>query len=80
MGDTESAVLLLCSDGVWDNWTFQGVATYFCDPARQAQFANGQGVEQVVQEFMQQNYQYGKQNFGNQADNMTAIACQLGRW
>lgn len=65
--------LSLCSDGVWDNWKFEEVADFLLEPAR---VARGDGSEASA-EIMSANLDRARRNFGNQADNMTAITAYL---
>jgi serine/threonine protein phosphatase PrpC len=83
--------IILCTDGIWDNWTYKDAVGYVMDPARLARVrastdADGEGgaegggtgvdvAEALVREFMSQNLVYAKQNFGSSMDNMTALLC-----
>jgi len=72
-------VIILGSDGIWDNWTFEQVSNFFINPDRaEKAFRVGSGEEQI-EEFMQLNLQKGKRNFGGDADNATGIVCYFKR-
>lgn len=66
--------ILLSTDGVWDNWTYEDVATFVLDgTCTAAAFQDSNGARRVLQSFMQRNAAFARRNFGNQADNATGI-------
>jgi len=114
------ALLLVCSDGVWDNWKFQDVVRYFatkentvlesgrCPASKNDQNGSGSqssggfqyrsadvsssqgamhpdGIMQSTDDvtlglatrFMDLNKIEAHKNFGNSADNMTAVVCTI---
>ena len=73
-GSIPLVCLVLASDGVWDNWSYDDVAKFVLDPSCVgAILADGSGAKRVALSFMTRNATYAKRNFGNQADNATGI-------
>ena len=72
-----ASVLLVCSDGVWDNWKFGEIVTASMQqPWIDEVCRKGDAVE-VTNLLMKWNLQLARAHFGSQADNMTAIVCYL---
>lgn len=69
--------MVLCSDGVWDNWKFEEVAEYVLDESRVAAVTAGKDRDAFASDLMDVNKERARRNFGNQADNMTAISAYL---
>eukprot|EP00596_Hydrurales_sp_CCMP1899_P003857 CAMPEP_0119051016 /NCGR_PEP_ID=MMETSP1177-20130426/72770_1 /TAXON_ID=2985 /ORGANISM="Ochromonas sp, Strain CCMP1899" /LENGTH=453 /DNA_ID=CAMNT_0007030069 /DNA_START=94 /DNA_END=1455 /DNA_ORIENTATION=- len=70
--------LVLATDGVWDNWTYEDVTKFVMDPScLDAVAAGADGAHRVTLSFMQRNAVYSKRNFGGQADNATGIVMYL---
>lgn len=70
--------LVLATDGVWDNWTYEDVTKFVLDPSCLGAVAAGpDGGSRVAVSFMQRNAVYAKRNFGGQADNATGIVLYL---
>ncbi len=70
--------LVLATDGVWDNWTYEDVTKFVLDPSCLGAVAQGSdGAKRVALSFMQRNGVYAKRNFGAQADNATGIVMYL---
>jgi serine/threonine protein phosphatase PrpC len=70
--------VVICSDGVWDNWTYEDVTKFVMDPSCMNAVASGSdGGRRVTASFMQRNGIYAKRNFGSQADNATGIVIYL---
>lgn len=70
--------VVICSDGVWDNWTYEDVTKFVLDPSCMNAVACGaDGGRRVTASFMQRNSIYAKRNFGSQADNATGIVIYL---
>ena len=67
--------VVLATDGVWDNWTYEDVTRFVMDASclNAVLGPNGDGAERVAQSFMQRNTVYARRNFGAQADNATGI-------
>jgi hypothetical protein len=61
--------VVLCSDGVWDNWKYEDISEFVTESRRSS---NPSAQESTV-ELMQANLDRAKTNFGSSADNMTAI-------
>lgn len=70
--------IVLATDGVWDNWTYEDVTRFVLDPSCvSAAMAGTDGAQRVATAFMQRNAVYAKRNFGGQADNATGIVVYL---
>lgn len=66
--------LVLASDGVWDNWSYDDISKFVLDPScLGAVLADASGAKRVALSLMTRNATYAKRNFGNQADNATGI-------
>ena len=77
--------IVLCSDGVWDNWKFTEVSSFVLHPLRlegvrkeQSSASDAVDVEKgaaqdLSKELMVANKKRAFMNFGNSADNMTAV-------
>jgi serine/threonine protein phosphatase PrpC len=68
-------VLLVASDGVWDNWTFEDAARFTMEPARVRDARQRATAADLVADTMRENKRRAAANFGESADNMTLIAC-----
>ena len=66
-----------CSDGVWDNWKWAEVGSYFLDPQRVEGVLSSNTCESAIEGLMRENAQRAEANFGSQADNSTAVACYI---
>jgi len=77
--ELEVGVIALCSDGVWDNWQYEDVVSFFMQSAlvEGAFQSDSESAANQLKEFMQQNHENAAQNFGNKADNATGIVCYL---
>lgn len=70
--------LVLATDGVWDNWTYEDVGRFVMDAScLGAVGAAVDGAKRVTISFMQRNALYAKRNFGSSADNATGIVLYL---
>jgi len=70
--------LVLCSDGVWDNWVFEDLSKFVLDPARLKQvFDASSGSQTATNDLMAANLERAHINFGSSADNMTAVLAYL---
>jgi len=70
--------VVLCSDGVWDNWRYCDVSKFVMDASCiNAVRQSGDGGMRVAESFMKRNTIYSKRNFGAQADNATGIVLYL---
>jgi hypothetical protein len=70
--------IVLCSDGVWDNWLYEDVTKFVMDAScLGAVTGSSDGGRRVAMSFMQRNMLFARRNFGAQADNATAIVMYL---
>jgi serine/threonine protein phosphatase PrpC len=70
--------LVLATDGVWDNWTYEDVCRFVMDASCLGAVGAGpDGAKRVTVSFMQRNALYAKRNFGSSADNATGIVLYL---
>eukprot|EP00949_MAST-11_sp_MAST-11-sp1_P000741 g741.t1 len=88
-----AVALVVCSDGVWDNWQFRDVGAFFMGELEKVASTDAQGTKggskdaivqgtdsvaiDIATRFMDVNKQIAFRNFGNSADNMTAIVCRI---
>lgn len=84
--DDEPLILLLASDGVWDNWRFadsikevQSIRKSILDSSTEISSIDPSSSEKICSQFMKKNLSVGLHNFGRQADNMTAITCLVSK-
>ena len=73
--DPMTVCVVLCSDGVWDNWQYDDVCKFVMDPSCLNAIAHDEekGAERVAESFMLRNNLFATRNFGNSADNATGI-------
>lgn len=69
--------IVLASDGLWDNWKFEEVAAFALTPDRVAKVHSMGSALGPAAELMDENIRRGHANFGNSADNMTALVMYL---
>jgi hypothetical protein len=70
--------VVLCTDGVWDNWAYEDVTKFVMDSSCLSAVREGDnGCKRVTLSFMQRNILYSKRNFGGQADNATAVVMYM---
>lgn len=70
--------LVLATDGVWDNWTYEDVGRFVMDASCLGAVGAGvDGAKRVTISFMQRNALYAKRNFGASADNATGIVLYI---
>jgi len=73
--------LVLATDGVWDNWTYEDVTKFVmdrsCVHAVMASGSANAGAARVSHSFLHRNMIHSKHNFGGQADNATCIVMYL---
>jgi len=72
-----AGIIFIASDGIWDNWKYEQVSSFFLNPVRTESVASTATAEQQIEEFMQLNYTAGESNFGSEADNATGIVCYI---
>ncbi|KAH9259376.1 hypothetical protein BASA81_002419 [Batrachochytrium salamandrivorans] len=79
----EYSTLLVCTDGVWDNWKYADIITACSGPELVSALqpasaeAAAAGAQKATDRLMQMNLKRAKEHFGTQADNMTAILCYI---
>jgi hypothetical protein len=66
---TDPICIAACSDGVWDNWKFHDVASYVLSGER----LKDPSPQNRTVALMTTNLDRAHVNFGNSADNMTAV-------
>ena len=81
-GDAAPAPIVVCivlaTDGVWDNWSYEDVTKFVMDASCLKAVGSGDdGAERIAKAFMQRNTIYARRNFGAQADNATGILAYL---
>ena len=70
--------IVLATDGVWDNWTYEDVTKFVMDSSCLTAVNSGSdGADRVAKAFMQRNAVYARRNFGSQADNATGIVAYI---
>lgn len=77
--DPMSVCVVLCSDGVWDNWLYDHVCKFVMDPSCLNAIVADQekGAARVAKSFMLRNQTFARKNFGGQADNATGIVMYI---
>jgi serine/threonine protein phosphatase PrpC len=69
--------IVLASDGLWDNWKFEEVAAFALTPDRVAKVHSTGSALGPAAELMDENIRRGHANFGNSADNMSALVLYI---
>lgn len=73
----QASVLLVCTDGVWDNWKYHDAVREALKPAMlQGVVDEGNGKRATVA-FMEENKRLGNAHFGDSADNASGILCYI---
>lgn len=76
--ETPLLCLVLATDGVWDNWTYEDANRFVLDASCvNAVKTDPNGARRVAASFMARNAVYAKRNFGAQADNATGIVLYI---
>jgi len=77
--DPMSVCVVLCTDGVWDNWIYDHVCKFVMDPScLNAIVADPEkGAARVAKSFMLRNQTFARKNFGSQSDNATGIVMYI---
>jgi len=76
----ESAIIsiLLASDGVWDNWTYETISNFILNEDYLNRINNGEDIsEEVCNSLISKNDELGRKHFGTSRDNATAIVVYL---
>ena len=73
--DPMSVCVVLCTDGVWDNWIYDHVCKFVMDSSCLNAIVADQekGAARVAKSFMLRNQTFARKNFGSQSDNATGI-------
>ena len=77
--DPMSVCVVLCTDGVWDNWIYDHVCKFVMDPScLNAIVADTEkGAARVAKSFMLRNQTFARKNFGDGSDNATGIVMYI---
>jgi serine/threonine protein phosphatase PrpC len=77
--DPMSVCVVLCTDGVWDNWIYDHVCKFVMDPScLNAIVADTErGAARVAKSFMLRNQGFARKNFGSGSDNATGIVMYI---
>jgi serine/threonine protein phosphatase PrpC len=77
--DPMSLCIVLCTDGVWDNWIYDHVCKFVMDPScLNAVVADQEkGAARVAKSFMLRNQAFARKNFGSGSDNATGIVMYI---
>jgi serine/threonine protein phosphatase PrpC len=77
--DPMSIAIVLCSDGVWDNWIYDYVQKFMMDKScLNALVADKErGAQRVCKSFMLRNQGLANKNFGKNSDNATGIVMYI---
>jgi serine/threonine protein phosphatase PrpC len=77
--DPVSLCVVLCSDGVWDNWYYNHVQKFVMDKSCLKALENDKanGGQRVCKSFMMRNQTFGTKNFGRNSDNATGIVMYI---
>ncbi len=71
------ACIIVCSDGIWDNWLYEEVSDFFFDDDAVQSVRKMGSCDHIMAKFIEANSVRAKQNFGAHADNATAIASYI---
>jgi serine/threonine protein phosphatase PrpC len=77
--DPMTVCVVLCTDGVWDNWIYDHVQRFVMDKSclKAIKNDNELGAQRVCKSFMLRNQAFGRKNFGNNSDNATGIVMYI---
>ena len=66
--------ILIASDGVWDNWTYETISNFILNEDYLNRINNNEDISQeVCNSLIAKNDELGKKHFGTSRDNATAI-------
>ena len=78
--DPMTVCIVLCSDGVWDNWIYDHVQKFVMDKsclkaivADKIVADKATGAQRVAKSFMLRNQAFATKNFGGNSDNSTSV-------
>lgn len=69
--------LMMCTDGVWDNWRFSEISEWVMARSRVEAVLEGRDEDAHASELMQETRRKGEAHFGQDADNMTCLLSYL---
>ena len=70
--------LLIASDGVWDNWTYETISKFILNEDYLNRINNDEDIShEVCNSLIAKNDELGRKHFGNSRDNATAILAYL---
>jgi serine/threonine protein phosphatase PrpC len=77
--DPMSVCVVLCTDGVWDNWIYDHVSKFVMDSSclNAIVVDKEKGAARVAKSFMLRNQTFSRKIFGSQADNATGIVMYI---
>ena len=77
--DPVTVCVVLCSDGVWDNWIFEHVQKFVMDKSclKAVESDKERGAQRVCKSFMLRNQGSARKNFGSNSDNATGIVMYI---
>ena len=77
--DPMTVCVVLCTDGVWDNWIYDHVQRFVMDKSCLKAIEKDKilGAQRVCKSFMLRNQAFGKKNFGSSSDNATGIVLYI---
>ena len=77
--DPMTVCVVLCTDGVWDNWIYDHVQKFVMDKSCLKAIEKDKvlGAQRVCKSFMLRNQAFGKKNFGSSSDNATGIVLYI---
>lgn len=77
--ESPSSILLVCTDGVWDNWRFEDILRYMLgsETLKKTQQDTSHSAQVLTDEMMTENLKLARKYFGSQADNMTGVVCVI---
>ena len=77
--DPVTVCVVLCTDGVWDNWIYDHVQKFVMDKSclKALESDKERGAQRVCKSFMLRNQGAATKNFGKNSDNATGIVLYI---
>ena len=77
--DPVTVCVVLCTDGVWDNWIYDHVQKFMMDKSclKALESDKERGAQRVCKSFMLRNQGAATKNFGSNSDNSTGIVLYI---
>jgi serine/threonine protein phosphatase PrpC len=77
--DPTTVCVVLCTDGVWDNWIYDHVQKFVMDKSCLKALEKDKilGAQRVCKSFMFRNQGFATKNFGSSSDNATGIVLYI---